>query len=183
MEKKNLISILIGALVVPMFARAEVSTWIKIAMTPVILSHVPFRWIHVVVLLLVIVFESYIVARVVHVGYTYSLGRMVFAKIISFGLLFFIAVMFLMTHNSSHAAIEEPSFLEGLLIGLLIVALFVIVTMIVRVLIEYMLFEAITNKKRLVLGLVLANVMSYAALLLMLCVCWYFNINQFFLWD
>jgi len=181
MEKKSLISLMGWALVVPMFVQAAVSTWVKIAMMPVILSHMPFSWIHVVVLLLVIVLESYIVARVVHVGYTYSLWRMVFAKTISFGVLFFIAVMVLMTSSSRHAVAEEPSFLEGLLIGLLSVALFVMAAMIVRVLIEYMLFEAVTNKKRLVLGLVLANVVSYVALLLMLCVCWYFNLKSIFI--
>ncbi|MFA5999151.1 MAG: hypothetical protein WC747_04000 [Candidatus Babeliales bacterium] len=188
MQKKNFISLLLGALVVPISVNA--SGWVFALITPVILVNTPFRLIGAALFLLVVLLESLIVSRVAHVGYIPCVKRMLLAKILSFlanimifafgvlinwSFLFGENGLFSLVRKGVVASDEHKAFIASKFTMILVV--FFIVVTIVSMLLQYVILGRLKiERKKLITAIVLASVITYAVLTLLLIASDYFHI-------
>lgn len=188
MEKKNYISLLLISLAMPMSLKA--SGWVFTLITPVVLVNMPFQLIGALLFALVVLVESFIVSRVVQVGYTPCLKRMLLAKVLSFianiimfifgilmnwSFLFGENGLFSLVRKGAMVSDEHKAYIASKFTMLLV--LFFIVVTCVGMLLQYIIFRRLhIERKKLIKAIVFANVVTYAALMLLLVACGYFNI-------
>ncbi|MCX5924149.1 MAG: hypothetical protein NTZ68_01870 [Candidatus Dependentiae bacterium] len=189
MEKKNFISLLLGALVVPMSANA--SGWVFSLIAPVILVNTPFRLIGAALFLLVVLLESFIVSRVIHVGYVSCAKRILLAKALSFLaniLIFALGVLinwtfifgenglFSLVRQAGMVSDEQKAFIASKFTMILVI--FFIAVTLVSMLLQYAVLSRLKiERKKLIKAIVFASVITYAVLMLLLVACDYFAIS------
>ena len=189
MEKKNFSSLFLGALVVPMSLSA--SGWVFSLIAPVILVNTPFRLIGALIFVLVVLLESLIVSKFAHIGYASSVKRMLLAKVFSFLaniVIFTIGVLinwsFLFGENGLFSLIKKDSMVSdehkayiASKFTMILVVLFIVVTL-VGMLLQYAVFSRLKiQRKKLITAIVIANVVTYAVLMLLLVASDYFHIS------
>lgn len=188
MEKKNYISLLLITLAVPMSLHAN--GWVFSLIAPVVLVNTPFRLIGALLFALVVLLESFIVSRVAHVGYKSCVKHMLLARVLSFVatiIIFMIGViinwsflfdatgLFSLVRKGAMVSDAHKAYIASKFTMLLVVY-FIVVT-IVGMLLQYAVFSRLKiERKKLIKAIVLANVITYAALMLLLVTCDYFSI-------
>ncbi len=187
MEKKNFMTLLLGALVMPMSASAQ--GWVFTLIGPVILVNTPFRLMGALIFALVILLEAFIVGKIVHVAYVSCVKRMLLAKIFSFLaniVIFTMAVLmnwsFLFGQNGLFSLVrkdvmvsdEQKTYIASKF-TMIMVVLFIIITL-VAMLLQYVVFSRLKIKrKKLITAIVCANAVTYAFLMMLLFASDYFK--------
>ncbi|HSW75737.1 MAG TPA: hypothetical protein VLG50_01725 [Candidatus Saccharimonadales bacterium] len=175
MEKKNFMSLLLSALVIPMYVNANTLIFTLIA--PVLLINTPFRLIGAVLFLFVVLIESLIVSKLVHVGYTPCVKRMLLAKIFSFLVHIIIFIIIVLTYW--HLSIVSDEYREFILskITLIKVVIFIVVMFINMLLQYHFLSKLHVARKKLIKAIVFANIVTYSILILLFVVLDYFKLS------
>ena len=200
MEKKNLMSLLTGALVAPVSVQAATQAatpvigFVFMAIAPVIMFNKPYSLVGAAILLLTILLEAYIISRVIHVAYRLSVKRMLFAHLVALICNAFVGLMSVMVNfffffgekgffqsvsrKGAVVSDEHKAMLVSRFTLFLVVTAIVVVM--VKMLLEYLAFRRFglsVESKVLVRAVLLANAVSYVVIILALLVSDYLKID------